>query len=78
MDSSIMDPFKKSASGEQKEATRNAMGDLMGDRSLNSSSIYFDISPQKTEGHRESQMKMVQANNTIEAEVLMVRLTTRV
>ena len=73
VDSSMMGPFKVTATSEQKQATRHAMSNLAQDMSF-SSSIHFDSSPSKSKrrDHTNQQLAYT-ANAAIETAVLMVQ-----
>jgi len=76
VDSSIMDPFKITATSEQKQETRSAMNNLVDDMSFNSS-IHFDSSPNKSiRRHMDMDTSQQLAHtSSIEATVLMVSNT---
>lgn len=71
VDSSIMDPFKLTASSAQKQATRNALNHLVDDMSFDSS-IHFDSSPDKNGKRVKNDNNQLSNTSTIEASVLMV------
>lgn len=72
VDSSIMDPFKITATSEQKQDTRSAMNSLMEDMSYDST-IRFE-SPGNTRTKRGSESRQLTHTTSIEAEVLKVCL----
>ena len=71
-----MDPFKITATSEQKQETRSAMNNLVDDMSFNSS-IHFDSSPNKSiRRHMDMDTSQQLAHtSSIEATVLMVSNT---